>query len=242
MQLRAYCANAARQRHPERVLQDALPGLDVYYHRPPLDPVSGKRGCFLSHVFMISKFLEDGAADVGLFFEDDLVLSPYRDEAAFRRALPKIKDMLLLGYGASTSGNWSRGASATTFPVRRFWATHAYALSRAGAQRLLPLLKWRGQDIDKQISADGAGILHIEALNPSMFYQSAGKSTILTGALGAARERLFAHNNGVTAHRVIELATVHALSLVAWLLGLLLLLSLLLVRIRGPRTAPAPPQ
>jgi hypothetical protein len=228
----SYVANAT-SRNPAPVLAEL--GLqNVTFHRPPLDPESGKRGCFLAHKFMIEQFMAT-THPIALFFEDDIVLSPYRDEKACLAVLQDRErmlrsptstqmewDMLLLGYGMNTSLNWKLDGRRV-FPVKKFWATHAYALTQQGARKVHALLEWRGQDIDRQISELGAGV-RIAALNPSVMYQSAGPSTILPARLSKAREVLFAHNNGITVHRLIEVCTASAMPVALSLMSVLVLL------------------
>ena len=219
----------ATSRNPGPVLKEL--GLEnVTFHRPPLDPESGKRGCFHAHKYMIEQFLAT-AHPLALFFEDDVVLSPYRDEKVClavlqerldRRPNSEEWDMLLLGYSLNTTANWKLDGRRL-FPVKKFWATHAYALTREGAKKVHALLEWRGQDIDRQISELGKN-LRIAALNPSVMYQSAGASTILPSRLSKLREVLFAHNNGITAHRAIEMCTASAMPVTLTLVCFVLLL------------------
>ena len=213
-----------------------------------MDPESGKRGCFHAHKSMIEQFMAT-AHPIALFFEDDIVLSPHRKvdaclavldarrrqvEAAAEAGKKQCEwDMLLLGYSFKTTKNWTlRGMRlGGVFPVTRFWGMHAYALTQEGAKKVHALLEWRGNDIDTQISDKGAG-LRICALYPSIMYQSGGPSTILPKALSKLRAALFAHNNGVTIHRMIEVGTVFALPITigsACLLGLSLWLIVALV-------------
>lgn len=208
---------------------------------------SGKRGCFMSHKFMIERFLTETSDQVALFFEDDIVLSPYGDTAI---CLAEVQaaglggssswDMLLLGYGMNTTGNWLPGTHPHKFTVKKFWGSHAYALTRSGAQKLVvelssspPILQWRGVDIDRQISqyAVEAGF-RMQALIPSLMYQNAAPSNILAPLLNKGRTLLFSHNNGITGHRAIELATSHA----SWILlvsGSIILVVVILVWRRG---------
>jgi hypothetical protein len=248
----AYVANATA-RDPAPQLAE-LGIHNVTFHRPPLDPESGKRGCFHAHKSMIEQFMAT-AAPIALFFEDDIVLSPFRkidaclavldarrqhveagQPAGGKQPLPCDQwDMLLLGYSFKTTKNWTlRGMrQGSLFPVTRFWGMHAYALTQEGAKKVHALLEWRGNDIDTQISDRGAGVgLRICALYPSIMYQSGGPSTILPKALSKLRAALFAHNNGVTIHRMIEVGTVFALPITigsACVLGLSLWLIVALV-------------
>lgn len=220
----AYVANATK-RNPGPVLAEL--GLqDVIFHRPPMDPESGKRGCFHAHKFMIEQFMAT-SHPIALFLEDDIVLSPYRDTRACLAELKpgdKEWDMLLLGYGFNTSKNLKLKPlrPGGLFKVTKFWGTHAYALTQPGAKKLHALLEWRGDGIDSQIS-DNSARLNIYALNPSVMYQSAGASTILPKNLSKAREILFSHNNGITMHRINEVCTVFALPITV---GLVCVLSL----------------
>ena len=268
----AFVANATtRDPTPTLAALGILPiqnGGNAYVHKPGMDPESGKRGCFFSHKHMIETFVTS-QAPLAIFFEDDIVLSPHRDEGEClsllkRRELSLARqrelqpachtgigipspsspslddewDMLLLGYGPNTSPNWSFGRRRRTFRVSKFWGMHAYVLTQAGAAKVLAMLEWKGVDIDRQISAQSAGLC-IAALHPSLMYQSAAPSTILPPALRRARQVLFKHNNGITAHRTIEVCTAYASFIVFGVVFclLMIILTLIVCKARGARRA-----
>lgn len=205
----AWCIHAAPSRNPAAVLTGL--GISAKFHRPELDKISPKRGCFYSHMHCLQEIVKSGVK-VGLIFEDDIVLSPHADVDKVQRLLNASSpdwDMLLLGYASKITPNYD--CEEDSFRVLNFWGMHGYAVTRQGAQKLIAALAWPWtkpiafesmQDIDNQVCKVPG--LRIEAVTPSLVYQSAAPSTILGGPAKQLRSMLFSHNNGITVNRAHE--------------------------------------
>jgi GR25 family glycosyltransferase involved in LPS biosynthesis len=98
----------------------------------------GAVGCALSHICLWKRLIEDKAHDEYAIFEDDVAFSSPDLSDALENALAQIRpfDVFLIGYlhlmcdtSDFSSGLWRFHG--------RFFGTHAYVVSRRGAQRLL---------------------------------------------------------------------------------------------------------
>jgi glycosyl transferase, family 25 len=104
----------------------------------------GAVGCYLSHLEIMQRFLHTNAKYC-IIFEDDCVLQP-RCALAINRVLRKLEanepdfDMLLLGSIVPPPPEVYSHPHVKTNEyarIQRFYGTHAYVLSRAGAKQFL---------------------------------------------------------------------------------------------------------
>jgi glycosyl transferase family 25 len=128
-----------------KALRQILQSERLGYRKLHYELTRGAIGCFLSHRKIYEQLLESDAP-AALIFEDDAIIA--KDIGASIQSLktPADTDILLLGYFCNSCRRTSCGVAR----ARKFFGTHAYIITRAGAEKLLrrPEMWTIGKQID----------------------------------------------------------------------------------------------
>lgn len=116
----------------------------------------GLKGCNLSHKTLWEQFLDS----------DEQILGVLEDDARFvklwRGDLPDDFDILYLGCNATTFKNYNNGSYKQWKIARRVLTTHAYIMSRKGAEKALK------SPIDKE--AVDVALWNVQSYNKCFYY------------------------------------------------------------------------
>jgi len=108
-----------------------------------LNMTPGMVGCFLSHLHVYNE-IKKSTKDYALIFEDDARM--IRDIQAstinnIKNIIPNDWDIILLGYDVSHPLNHDIIRYDNYIKVYGFYGTHAYLITKAGAAKMLNLVK-----------------------------------------------------------------------------------------------------
>ena len=158
-------------------LYDRQKRLDLY----GIDLTPGEIGCYLSHYQVLRRIQNEGL-ERALVLEDDVVLHPRTFDVAERVAgLPQDYEFIRFG-GAREPAHLSLGPVMDGFELRRLLNVTSemsgYAVSRAGAARLLACGAEMVRQIDVTVDRYWESGLPIYALHPYPVNPAAFDSTI----------------------------------------------------------------
>lgn len=104
------------------------------------DLTEGAVGCFLSHLHIYEKFLDETNEKYMFCVEEDTVCDPSLVFEFEKSKLPQNFDIIFLNYNAREKYRWNEDYYA----LRKnglFWMTNAYIISRRGAFKVLQHFK-----------------------------------------------------------------------------------------------------
>ena len=150
--------------------------IPVEFYRTERHPLSGRQGCFESHVNCITEAYESGAQTC-LIFEDDLEISPYITPEALQEVvnfLQRSPDWEIFYLG--THFEWVRGHFTKITPSIVHGGnicTHAYIVNRPFMEKMAHM-NYVGTEIDRLYvyNRNAYGVY------PCFFYQGGSKSDI----------------------------------------------------------------
>ncbi len=204
-----YCItlDSRPDRRAEAAQQFAAVGLGerIEFFSVAKDTEDPARGIYQSHMRCLSRGLEAGARNI-LVFEDDVFFRGFSAQrlAAACRFLQDTETWDAFFLGALTSGS-TPTAQAAVVRVQYRCLSHAYALSRACAERMTQE-KWRGIPIDSLIRRTNS---HFFALSPMCAFQGLARSDNGTVVIDTVRNlfgglafiqrcnELYQHNKGL---------------------------------------------
>jgi GR25 family glycosyltransferase involved in LPS biosynthesis len=134
--------------------------LDVKFFRPKKHPVSGRIGCFESHIHVIKECYEKNMKRI-LIFEDDIINSPRYSESAIEEFMGFLKNnawcqYFQLGYTILPHELFSYFSSKNLHgnKVVKYNGncTHAYVLNRDGMEKVLR--GWKNAAYEKELDLD----------------------------------------------------------------------------------------
>jgi GR25 family glycosyltransferase involved in LPS biosynthesis len=110
-----------------------LTGYRLRHHEMTIGAV----GCFLSHISIMRMLLRDDTFDMYLVFEDDAIVPKtlYNRIVDAVKKAPQEWDMILFGYHYATYD--ASFTSPGYDKLETFWGTHAFAINKACAQKIV---------------------------------------------------------------------------------------------------------
>jgi len=139
------------------------------YRKHHYDLTRGAVGCYLSHLSIYKKIL-DNNLKYGIIFEDDckIVDDFYSRLQDGLSKIPQDWDIYLLGVMCLKCD-----IGKDYIKITRFWGLHSYMINKRGASKLIEYLD---KPLSKQIDADISllikrGILNVYAINPIIAIQ-----------------------------------------------------------------------
>ena len=133
----------------------------------------GEIACYLSHISVLKKFLSSNAENC-LIFEDDLKMpeSPPTNISKIFSTIPSDYDIIYLG---RCWDNCQKNVPVNNFIVKPHnpYCTHAYGVSRKGANKIIALSKPLEYPIDNILAKSiFTKKLIAYAISPSIFFQN----------------------------------------------------------------------
>jgi len=143
-------------------LDDISSALNKFHTRFDIEVSTGGMGCCLSHLNILQKIVDENI-ELATVFEDDVWFHPMWKTLSeeYIRETPTDYDILFIGNGLDSC---RYGANTKKITNESCWCTHAYVITKQGAQKLLDsLLNWdyknfnhasRGKTLDGLYAVD----------------------------------------------------------------------------------------
>jgi len=112
-------------------------------------------GCYASH-YILWREIAKSDVDTALILEDDCRFDFPKLEAALSKPLPEFEFLNFCCYSYRNVPVEKKLVNHATGLVQGhgYWLTHCYAVSRAGAEKLLTLMAVQKQGLDHQLAAN----------------------------------------------------------------------------------------
>lgn len=139
------------------------------YRKHHYDITRGAVGCYLSHLSIYKKMIDNNSKYCLIFEDDTKIATDFYSRLEYGISkIPQDWDIFLLGVMCLKCD-----IDKDYIKITRFWGLHSYMINRKGASKLIEYLD---KPISKQIDADISllikrGILNVYAINPIIAIQ-----------------------------------------------------------------------
>jgi GR25 family glycosyltransferase involved in LPS biosynthesis len=133
----------------EKALTQIQASENTGYRLKHYELTRGAVGCFLSHMTLYEKLLEDPNHDLYIIFEDDVVFASNFLKPAYNTIQYAPKDWDLITFGAIREDIDSMTLNYIKYRV--FWGLFGYAINKKGAKKIVD--EYKSRHIDMQIDS-----------------------------------------------------------------------------------------